>query len=86
MMNVAELIAQLSKLDQDAPVVVFSPFCVYEELLPEALTPRQVCELPPRFVHRRPHAPREGEKVRAYMGPDDCEQNSPVIRAVLIGQ
>jgi len=85
-MTVAELIAHLSRLDQDAMVVVFSPMCCYEDLIPEALTPMQVCELPLQLVHRRPYAPREGEKVRAYMGPDDCEQNSPVIRAVLIGQ
>jgi hypothetical protein len=86
MMNVAELISQLSKLDQDAQVVVFSPMCYYEDLLPEAITSMLVCELPPRFVHRRPYAPREGEKVRAYLGPDDCEQNSPIVRAVLIAQ
>ena len=85
-MTVAELIAHLTRLDQDAMAVVFSPLCYYEDLIPEALTPMQVCELPPRFVHRRPFPPREGEKVRAYMGPDDCEQNSPFIRAVLIGQ
>ncbi len=85
-MTVAELIALLGTMEQDAQVVVFSPLCYYEELQPEALTPMQVCELPLRFVHRRPYAPREGGKVRAYMGPDDCEQNSPAIRAVLIGQ
>jgi hypothetical protein len=85
-MTVADLIAHLSKLDQDAQVVVFSPLCYYEDLLPEAITSMRVCELPPRFVNRRPYAPREGEKVRAYMGPDDCEQGSPIVRAVLIGQ
>ena len=85
-MMVHELIALLSKMDQDAMVVVFSPMCYYEDLIPEALTPLQVCELPPRFVPRRPFPPRENTKVRAYMSPDDCEQNSPVIRAVLIAQ
>ena len=85
-MMVSELIAQLSKLDQDAQVVVFSPMCYYEDLLPEALTSMRVCELPPRFVHRRPYAPRENIKVRAYMCPENCEQNSPIIRALLIAQ
>jgi hypothetical protein len=85
-MTVAELISLLGTMEQDAQVVVFSPFCVYEELLPEALTPLQVCEIPLSFVQRRPFPPRKGEKVRAYMGPDDCEQDSPIVRTVLIGQ
>jgi hypothetical protein len=85
-MRVSELIALLQTMPADAQVVVFSPFCFYEELLPEALTPMQVCELPPGLIPRRQFPPREGEKVRAYMGPDDCEQNSPIVSAVLIGQ
>lgn len=85
-MTVAELISLLSKLDQDAVVLAFSPLVYFEELIPEAVVPLQVCEMPARFVHKRPYAQHEDKKLRSYDYPENCEQNSPIIRAVLIAQ
>jgi len=85
-MVVRELIAMLSTMPQDSQVLTFSPMVYFEELLPEAVTALEVCEVPARFVHRRPYAPRENKKLRSYDYPENCEQNSPVIRAVLIAQ
>ena len=83
-MMVHELISLLSTMEQDAMVLVFSPICYFEDLLPEAVAALQVCEVPAHLTHRRPFPP--GERVRNYDDPESCEQNSPIVRAVLIAQ
>jgi hypothetical protein len=83
-MTVGQLIELLSKLPQDSQVLVYSPMVYFEDLLPESIATLQVCEVPAHLTHRSPFPPFE--RVRNYDYPENCEQNSPIVRAVLIAQ